>query len=204
MVSVHSITRTKSFLNNLLRSLSLNVFTSVVIHAEFICSEQTPFLCQNPHQSATHHVCIFSPGIFDSLEVHQAAPVPKNLISSADAKKRLCSIRGSTLFRTIAVVQWARNLGRTLKLCDCYRSENPLGEKYNSVASQHLTLIWQIWVWTCHNSTAIHGNSKIKRPSLKSNFHILFIRSIYVIVFCYKTSSVQQISFKIGILSLEN
>lgn len=113
MVSVHSITRTKSFLNNLLRSLSLNVFTSVVIHAEFVCSEQTPFLCQNPHQSATHHVCIFSPGIFDSLEVHQAAPVPKNLISSADAKKQLCSIRGSTLFRTIAVVQWARNLGKT-------------------------------------------------------------------------------------------
>ena len=83
----------------------------------------------------------------------------RNLISWVNAKKWLCSIRGSRVFRTIAVVQRAGNLANTnmissacsgvldrmLKLCDCCSSENPSGEKIqHRVASLQLPLIWQI------------------------------------------------------------
>lgn len=81
---------------------------------------------------------------FDSLEGDDRMSLLGNWISWVNAKKWLCSIRGSTLFRPIAVVQWARNLTNTnlissvcpvldrgLKLCDCYSSRNPSGEKYN-------------------------------------------------------------------------
>lgn len=50
------------------------------------------------------------PPSFDSLEGDQRRPLLTNLISWLNARKWLCSIRGSTLFRTIAVVGWARNL----------------------------------------------------------------------------------------------
>lgn len=50
---------------------------------------------------------------FDSLEGDQRRRLLGNLISWVNAKKWLCCIRRSTLFRTIAVVQWARNLANT-------------------------------------------------------------------------------------------
>lgn len=106
----------------------------------------------------------------------------RNLISWVNAKKWLCSIRGSAVFRTIAVVQRAGNLANTntissacpavldrmLKLCDCCSSENPSGEKIqHRVALLQLPLIWQIRAQRITAAPSIHDSRNIRNPKEK-------------------------------------
>lgn len=186
------------FLNNL-RSPPLNLAASIVSHSEFSFTVQA-LIHRNPLPRYSLLACIHT--AHSPFTTHQAfyfsSPNPsffwfscgrseaglslRNLISWVNAKKWLCSIRGSAVFRTIAVVQRAGNLANTntissacpavldrmLKLCDCCSSENPSGEKIqHRVALLQLPLIWQIRAQRITAAPSIHDSRKIRNPKEK-------------------------------------
>lgn len=122
-------------------------------------------------------VSVQNPLSFDSLEGVQRRPLLRNLISWVNAKKWLRSIRGSTLFRTIAVVQWARNLANTNMISSACPGSRQNAEivwlllQWKSlkwkiqhrVVSLKLPLIWQIWEEAHHSSTTINKQTKKKK-----------------------------------------
>lgn len=92
----------------------MNIVASCTLHTFESLPRYSPLLAYSLF--TTHQDFIFfasNPSFFWFSRGRSRRPLLGNLISWVNAKKWVCSIRQSTLFRTIAVVQWARNLANT-------------------------------------------------------------------------------------------